>query len=160
MKKAQLDDILKTLNAGTDLSVVLCCTAFLDQVLAIWLRKSLRKSSVTEKSLNPNKGGFLADIQKKIDLLYILEKFDKDTYHILCCMVRIRNKFGHSPIEGKLDEPEVVELIDELWKLGKKNITILDPEDPITNKMLKHAQMRCKCAAFPIIKKLEKLSKD
>ena len=136
-------------NDGSDLSVILCATAFVDRELRTRIEQFCRKSSITEAVLDPKKG-FLGDLQKKADFLYITSQIDKTIYQAVSKLGEIRNLFGHSPSEKRLDDLDVGPLVEHLCQITHA-LSKFPEGDAFIEKVFQKNRNKFTIAVYPLI---------
>ena len=145
----RVSSITDIFNDGSDLSVVLCATAFVDRELRTRIEQFCRKSSVTEAALDP-KNVLLGDLQKKADFLYITSQIDKTTFRAVSKLGEIRNVFGHSPSEKRLDDLDVGTLVDHLCQITHA-LSKFPEGDAFIAKVFQKSRTKFTMAVYPLI---------
>ena len=145
----RVSSITDIFNEGSDLSVVLCAAAFVDRELRIRIEQSCRDSPITKAALDPKKG-FLGDLQRKADFLYISSQIDKTTYRAVSKLGEIRNLFGHSPTEKRLDDSDGAPLVDQLCTITGA-LSKFPEKDAFIEKVFQKNRNRFTAAVYPLI---------
>jgi hypothetical protein len=145
----RVSSLTELFNEGSDLSVVLCTTAFVDRELRTRIEQFCRKSSITDTALDPKKG-FLGDVQRKADFLYITSQIDKTTYQAVSKLAEIRNVFGHSPSEKRLDDSDVGPLVEHLCEITHA-LSKFPEGNASIEKVFQKSRNKFTIAVYPLI---------
>jgi len=108
-----LIDLLDTLNNGPDMAVVLVGTGFIDACLRAILESHLKKSKVSTKILDSQRGS-IGTFSAKSDLCYCLGIIEKNIYQELGAIGAIRNEFAHNHLQLNFSSEKVASLCNEL----------------------------------------------
>ena len=110
--------VFDVLNDEPDPICALVGASYIDACLASMLQKHLKKSSVTERLLNPNTG-ILGALSNRADMAYCLELIDKMMYQDIIQIAKIRNLFAHNHETLSFSSGEIVSLCNDLQYLRK-----------------------------------------
>jgi len=103
---AQTRDIVKVLEAESEIGAVLVATSFLDSCLNTLLRTQLRSGKTTERILNPQ-NGLLGTYAGKCEIAYCFGLIEKDIFNELILLGEIRNIFAHDHLECTFSNQEI-----------------------------------------------------
>lgn len=109
----QVKELEKRLSKESDVGGVLISTSFLEACLASLLQEHFKKSSVTEKLLNPT-SGTLGSFSSKCDVAYCLDLIVKTTYRDLSIIGQTRNLFAHDHLKVSFNDDHVRKICGEL----------------------------------------------
>jgi hypothetical protein len=120
-----------------------------DRELRTRIEQFCRKSSITEAALDPKKG-LLGDLQKKADFLYITSQIDRTTYQAVSKLGEIRNVFGHSPSEKRLDDLDVEALVEHLCQITRA-LSKFPEGNAFIAEVLQKSRNKFTIAVYPLI---------
>lgn len=109
----QVKELRERLIKESDVGGVLISTSFLEACLASMLQAYLKKSSVTEKLLNPI-SGTIGNYSSKCDVAYCLDLILKTTYQDLVIIGQTRNLFAHDHLKGSFNDDDVRKICAKL----------------------------------------------
>jgi DNA-binding MltR family transcriptional regulator len=119
--RADTQAFFNVLNNEGDFAAIVVTVAFLDACVASVLKSGLRKSSVTDKLLDPRCGP-LGSFAARVDMAYALKLIEKPMYQDLLQYAEIRNMVAHHHVSVSFDDPEISAACQKLnYLLTMKN---------------------------------------